>query len=97
MQQVVLSTTGHSLPERLRLLKHGTEWSQAKTSAQSCPRKIRRVGERGAWRPDDDDLTSNRLKVGPEMNRALQGDDGLAGGLNAQMPEHLLIGSLALF
>jgi hypothetical protein len=31
------------------------------------------------------------------MNRALQGDDRLAGGLNAQMPEHLLISSLAFF
>ena len=50
----------------------------------------------GAGCRDDQDFAGDRLEIGPEMDRTLQGQDLLRRRLNAEMREHRLVGSLLL-
>src|SRR6516164_2361192 len=76
--------------------KSGAVWPQANAGTKPRPGKARWVGRHRARCGADQELGSDRLKIGAEMHRALVDQDFLRRRLDADIAIHRLIGKLRL-
>src|SRR5690242_1964927 len=74
----------------------GSQGPQAYAFAQLCPFELRRIGERGARRLDDEHFLRDGLEVRAKVHRALETEHAFHARLDAEVAKHFLIGSLGL-
>lgn len=71
-----------------------TKRAKTQAIAKALIRNAIKLAGIGAWAFGKQDALGDRLKVGEKMDRTFYGNDGLCGGVNAEMSQNGLVGGL---